>query len=65
MLMKHLWVIQKNLNHGEAVILGMKSALNFSLKNNLLKKNDYNSIINHISKANLPSKLKKFFKLEI
>jgi 3-dehydroquinate synthase/shikimate kinase/3-dehydroquinate synthase len=38
------------LNHGEAVILGMKSALNFSLKNNLLKKNDYNSIINHISK---------------
>ena len=52
----------KKLNHGEAVILGIKSALNFSLKNNLLKKNDYNSIINHISKANLPSKLKKFFK---
>ena len=39
-------------------------ALNFSLKNNLLKKNDYNSIINHISKANLPSKLKKFFKIK-
>ena len=53
----------KKLNHGEAVILGIKSALNFSLKNNLLKKNDYNSIINHISKANLPSKLKKFFKI--
>ena len=54
----------KKLNHGEAVILGIKSALNFSLKNNLLKKNDYNSIINHISKANLPSKLKKFFKIK-
>ena len=32
----------KKLNHGEAVILGMKSALSFSLKNNLLNKNDYN-----------------------
>ena len=53
----------KKLNHGEAVILGIKSALSFSLKSNLLKKNDYNSIINHISKANLPSKIKKFFKL--
>jgi len=53
----------KKLNHGEAVILGMKSALGFSLKNNLLNKNDYNSIINHISKANLPSKIKKFFKM--
>jgi 3-dehydroquinate synthase/shikimate kinase/3-dehydroquinate synthase len=53
----------KKLNHGEAVILGMKSALSFSLKKNLLQKNDYNSIINHISKANLPSKMKKFFKI--
>ena len=53
----------KKLNHGEAVILGLKSALGFSLKNNLLNKNDYNSIINHISKANLPSKIKKFFKI--
>ena len=53
----------KKLNHGEAVILGLKSALGFSLKNNLLNKNDYNSIINHISNANLPSKIKKFFKI--
>ena len=42
----------------------MKTALSFSLKNNLLLQNDYNSIINHISKANLPSKLKKFFKIK-
>ena len=54
----------KRLNHGEAVILGIKSALRFSLKNNLLKKNDYNSIINHISKINLPSNIKKFFKIK-
>ena len=53
----------KKLNHGEAVILGMKSALNFSLKNNLIQKSDYKSIINHISKTNLPSKVNKFFKI--
>ena len=53
----------KKLNHGEAVILGMKTALSFSLKKNLLKKNEYNSIINHISKTNLPSKINTFFKL--
>ena len=39
----------------------MQSALNFSLKNNLIQKNDYYSILKHISKANLPSKIKKFF----
>ena len=42
----------------------MKSALSFSLKNNLLKKSDYDSITNHISKANLPSKTKNFFKIK-
>jgi len=52
----------KRLNHGEAVILGMQSALRFSLKNNLLKRNDYDSIINHILKANLPSEIKRFFR---
>ena len=53
----------KKLNHGEAVILGIKSALNFSLKKNLLNKKDYFLIINHIRKSNLPSKIKKFFKI--
>ena len=52
----------KKLNHGEAVILGIQSALRFSLKNNLLNKNDYDSIINHILKANLPSEIKRFFR---
>jgi 3-dehydroquinate synthase/shikimate kinase/3-dehydroquinate synthase len=52
----------KKLNHGEAVILGMQSALSFSLKNNLIQINDYYSILEHISKASLPSNLKKFFK---
>ena len=54
----------KRLNHGEAVILGMKTALNFSFKNNLLKKKEHNLIINHISNSNLPSKINKFFNLK-
>ena len=53
----------KKLNHGEAVILGMQSALNFSLKNSLIPKKDCHSILMHISKANLPSKIKNFFKI--
>ena len=52
----------KKLNHGEAVILGMVTALNFSLRNSFLKKNEYDLIINHINKTKLPSSLKKFFK---
>ena len=52
----------KKLNHGEAVILGIKTALSFSLKNNLLRQNEYDLIVNHISKANLPSDINKFFK---
>ena len=54
----------RKLNHGEAVILGIKTVLNFSFKNNLLKKYEYNSIINHILKLNLPSNLNKFFKIK-
>ena len=54
----------QKLNHGEAVILGIKTALNFSLQNNILKKNEYNSIINHIYNCNLPSKINKFFKIK-
>ena len=52
------------LNHGEAVILGMKTALNFSLKNNLLNQIDYNLISNHILNSNLPSSINKFFKVK-
>ena len=54
----------KKLNHGEAVILGMKTALNFSFKYNFLNKNDYNLIINHISNSSLPSSVNKFFNLK-
>ena len=52
----------KKLNHGEAVILGMKTALNFSLKKNLIKKNDYYLINQHILRSKLPSRISRFFK---
>ena len=54
----------KKLNHGEAVILGIQTALNFSLKKNLIKKNDHSSIIQHISNCNLPSKISSLFKVK-
>ena len=54
----------KKLNHGEAVILGIKTALNFSLKNNLIKKNEHYSIIQHILSCNLSLQVNKFFKIK-
>ena len=51
----------KKLNHGEAVILGMKTALHLSLKINLMNKREYYSIIDHIDNSDLPSSINKFF----
>ena len=51
----------KKLNHGEAVILGMKTVLNFSLKTKFMNKREYYSIINHIDNSDLPSSVSKFF----
>ena len=50
------------LNHGEAVILGIISSAKFSFENNILKKKDYNKIINHINYLKFPSNLKYYFK---
>ena len=52
----------KKLNHGEAVILGMKTALNFSLKEKFLNKKDYDLIIDHMESSGLPISLNKYFK---
>jgi len=49
------------LNHGEAVILGIISALGFSLQKKYLKKNEFDSIIKHINQAKLPSQIKNYF----
>ena len=51
------------LNHGEAVILGMKTALSFSLKENILSKKEHNLIINHIQNSGLPFLIKKYFSI--
>ena len=51
----------KRLNHGEAVILGIKSACEFSFKNKILKKAEHDLIQNHINKISKPLKLEKFF----
>ena len=54
----------KKLNHGEAVILGMTSALKFSKSSNFLPINEFKIISNHIENFGLPSDLKKYFSLK-
>ena len=49
------------LNHGEAVLLGMYSALKFSLVNKILKKKEHSLIIDHFKRSKLPYNLKEFF----
>ena len=51
----------KKLNHGEAVLLGIKSAMEFSYYYNSLSKIDYKRIQNHFLKYNLPKNISKFF----
>ncbi len=54
----------KKLNHGEAVILGMQTALKFSLINKLLKLKEYKLIKKHISSSKLSMNLKKKFSIK-
>ncbi len=51
----------KKLNHGEAVILGIITALEFSLKIRLIKFKDYSLIIQHVVNNKLPFNIKKYF----
>ena len=51
----------KKLNHGEAVILGIYSALKFGLTNKIMNLSVYNSIINHLDRAKLSYNIKKYF----
>ena len=53
----------KGLNHGEAVLLGIMSAVEFSRKKNILKKNDFGKITDHLRKLNYDN-LNKYFKLK-
>ena len=51
----------KKLNHGEAVILGIISACQFSYKKKILNKTEYKLIQNHVVKLNRSLNLNKFF----
>ena len=54
----------KKLNHGEAVILGMSTALQFIKLNNLLSLNEFKIITNHLRNFDLPNDIKKYFFLK-
>tara|TARA_B100002051_G_C16739493_1_gene643325 strand:+ start:161 stop:1273 length:1113 start_codon:yes stop_codon:yes gene_type:complete len=54
----------KNLNHGEGVLLGIKSAAIFSLEHKYISKNNYLKIIGHLEKINFDLKLKKYFRIK-
>ena len=54
----------KKLNHGEAVLLGINSALKFSFENKLLNYKEYNLISKHIKVSGLPFNIKKYFSLK-
>jgi len=51
----------KKLNHGEAVILGIKTAARFSLLKNILNIKEFDLIENHLNKLNLPRNINKLF----
>ena len=51
----------KKLNHGEAVILGIKTAAKFSLSINILNIKEFNLIENHLNKLDLPKSINKNF----
>jgi len=51
----------KKLNHGEAVLLGIITALKFSNKRGLIKKNELKLITNHYLKNDLHLNIRKFF----
>ena len=51
----------KKLNHGEAVMLGIITALKFGLDVKLIKQKEYNQIMQHVTKMKLPSNIKNYF----
>ena len=52
----------KKLNHGEAVLIGMIIACEFSYKKKLLSLIELNKIKKHYRDLNLPQNIKNFFK---
>ena len=52
----------KKLNHGEAVIIGIKNAIKFSNKNKVLSNQKFQLINEHINKIGLTHEFSKLFK---
>ncbi|WP_440924435.1 3-dehydroquinate synthase [Candidatus Pelagibacter sp.] len=51
----------KKLNHGEAVILGMKSAFEFSHSRKLITTKEFDSAIKHLNNSYFPVSIKNYF----
>ena len=51
----------RNLNHGEAVLLGIMTAIKFSFDIKLIKKKDFDLIKKHLQKSEIKIQLNKFF----
>jgi len=54
----------KRLNHGEAVILGMKSAFEFSLNKKLITYKEFESAIKHLNNSRFPGSIKNYFTIK-
>ena len=54
----------KRLNHGEAVILGMKSAFEFSHNKKLINYKEFNSAIKHLNNYHFPVSIKNYFTIK-
>ena len=54
----------KKLNHGEAVILGIKTATKFSFINKILNIKEFKLIENHLNNLSLPNNINKFFSIK-
>ena len=54
----------KRLNHGEAVLLGIYTALKFSYKSKLISHKEYYPILKHMKDSKLPYDIKNYFKLK-
>ncbi len=55
----------KILNHGEAVLLGMCTALKFSYNLKMLNEKDFESISSHIRKSKFPNDINNYLKKKI
>ena len=54
----------KKLNHGEAVILGMKSAFEFSHNKKLIGHKEFYSAIKHLNNSHFPISIKSYFSMK-